>query len=77
MTIEKKIENTLNKIRPYLENDGGNIQFIKYENNIAYVKLTGACSNCEMIDYTLKDNIEEILVNEIPEIFKVINIKDE
>ena len=44
--IEIKIKNLIEKIRPYLINDGGNIEFIKYEDNIVYVKLTGACDGC-------------------------------
>ena len=73
MEIEKKINDVLNKIRPYLQNDGGNVEFRKYENGVVYVKLTGACSNCPLADHTLESGIEEALINEIPEIIKVIN----
>ena len=55
--IEKKIVNIIDNLRPYLVSDGGNIEFIKYEDNIVYVKMQGACANCEMIDLTLKDGI--------------------
>lgn len=72
-TIEK-INTVLNQIRPYLENDGGDVELIKFENGIAYIKMLGACSNCAYIDYTIKDGIEEMLVNEIPEVKKVINV---
>lgn len=74
--IEIKIISLLDKIRPFLISDGGNIEFIKYENNIVYVKLTGACQDCAMIDITLKDGIEEMIVTEIPEVKEVINIKE-
>lgn len=73
MTIEEKIKNVLDKIRPYLENDGGNVEFIKYENGVAYVKLTGACSDCPLADNTLESGIETALTSEIPEIIKVVN----
>lgn len=73
MKIEDRINAVLDKIRPYLENDGGNVEFKKYENGIAYVKLTGACSNCPLSDNTLESGIETALINEIPEIVKVIN----
>lgn len=72
--IEIKIKNLIEKIRPYLINDGGNIEFIKYEDNIVYVKLTGACDGCPMLDITLKDGIEDLLTNEIPEIKEVRNV---
>lgn len=74
--IELKIISLLDKIRPFLISDGGNIEFIKYENNIVYVKLTGACQDCAMIDITLKDGIEEMIITEIPEVKEVINIRE-
>ena len=71
---EIKIKEIIEKIRPYLINDGGNIEFIKYEKNIVYIKLIGACKDCPMMDITLKDGIEQILTNEIPEIEEVRNV---
>ena len=71
--IEKKINEVLDKIRPYLENDGGSVKFNRYENGIVYVTLVGACSNCPMAASTLEDGIETALVNEIPEVIKVVN----
>ena len=72
--IELKIIEIINKIRPFLINDGGNIEFIKYEDNIVYVSLLGACAGCEMIDITLKDGIEDLIINEIPEVKEVVNV---
>ncbi len=72
--IETKIINLIEKIKPFIINDGGNLEFIKYEDSIVYVKLSGACANCELIDYTLKEGIEEMLINEIPEIKEVKNV---
>lgn len=71
---ELKIISLIDKIRPFLVSDGGNLEFIKYENNIVYVRLSGACKDCAMIDITLKDGIEEMIVTEIPEVKEVINI---
>ena len=73
MDVEKRIIEEIEKIRPFLMGDGGDIEFVKFEDGIVHIKLTGACANCSMIDYTLKDGIEEILVNEIPEVKSVIN----
>lgn len=73
----KKIEEIINKLRPFLLSDGGDIEFIKFENNIVYVKMNGACSNCDMLDLTLKDGIEAALQEEVPEVEEVINISEE
>ena len=72
--IELKIKMIIDKIRPFLISDGGNLEFVKYENNVVYVRLMGACADCSMMDITLKDGIEEIIINEIPEVKEVKNI---
>lgn len=72
--IELKIIALIDKIRPFLVNDGGNLEFIKYEDNIVYVKLFGACKDCSMIDLTLKEGIEEMITSEIPEVKEVRNV---
>ena len=72
--VELKIIGLIDKIRPYLINDGGNLEFVKYEDNIVYVRLTGACKECSLIDFTLKDGIEEMILSEIPEVKEVINV---
>lgn len=74
---EKRIIEIIDKLRPYLINDGGNIEFVKYENNIVYIKMMGACANCYMMDLTLKDGIEAAIQEEIPEVVEVINIDSE
>ena len=74
MNINKKIEKILDDLRPYLINDGGNVEFIKFEDGIVYIKMLGACSQCELIDYTISDGIETVLINEIPEVKKVVKI---
>ncbi len=74
MTDEEKIIEVINKLRPYLIGDGGNIEFIKYEDNIVYIKMLGACAGCALIDYTLKDGIEMAIKEEVPDVKEVINI---
>lgn len=71
--IVKKINEVLDKIRPYLENDGGSVKFNRYENGVVYVTLVGACSNCPMAALTLEEGIQSALINEIPEVIKVVN----
>ena len=71
---ELKIENIINKLRPFLVNDGGNIEFVKYEDNIVYIRMMGACANCQMLDLTLRDGIAAAIMNEVPEVKDVINL---
>ena len=66
-------EEVINKVRPYLQNDGGDVQFKRFENGVVYVSLVGACSNCPMAVMTLQDGIENALLNEVPEVIKVVN----
>lgn len=73
---EKKIISTIEKIRPFLISDGGNIEYVKYEDGIVYVKMLGHCSNCPMLDVTLKDSIEIAIINEVPEVIEVKNINE-
>lgn len=62
---EQEIIITLNKIRPYLNRDGGDIEFVKYENQVVYVRMLGACSDCLSLFDTLKMGVEAILVEEV------------
>lgn len=71
---EEKIIEIINKLRPFLINDGGNIEFVKYENNIVYIKMMGACANCQMLDFTLKEGIAAAIMNEIPKVKDVVNL---
>lgn len=72
--MEEKIINVIDELRPYLINDGGNIEFVKYEDNIVYIKMMGACADCMMLDYTLKDGIEQAIKEEVPEVKEVVNL---
>ncbi|MBR3145728.1 MAG: NifU family protein [Bacilli bacterium] len=74
--IELKIISIIDRIKPFIISDGGNIEFVKYVDNIVYVKLDGACKDCMFIDTTLKDGIEEIIISEIPEVKEVKNIDE-
>ena len=74
---EEKIKEVLEKIRPYLNHDGGDVEFIKFEEGICYVSLKGACAGCMFADMTLQNTVEEMLVSEIPEVIKVENITEE
>lgn len=72
--MEEKIKELINDLRPYLNSEGGDIEFIKYENKYVFVKLLGACKECTFQDETIQNGIFEYLKNEIPEIEGVINV---
>lgn len=72
--VENKIKDIIDKLKPFLISEGGNIEFVKYENNIVYIRMMGACANCEMLDLTLKEGIEASIISEIPEVKEVINV---
>lgn len=74
--LELRVKELLNKMRPFLISDGGDLEFVKIKDNIVYIKLTGACKDCSYMDITLKDGIEEMIINEIPEIKEVKNIEE-
>ena len=75
--VIEKIRKILNKIRPYLNSEGGDLEFIKFEDGIVYVKMLGACLDCGSLDSTLKDGIESLLVAYVPEVIEVRNVVDE
>ena len=70
--MKDKVEEVLNRIRPSLINDGGNVELIDVNDGVVTVKLTGACAGCPMSTMTLKIGIERILKEEIPEIKEVV-----
>lgn len=74
--IEEKIVEVIEKIRPFLQNDGGDIEYISFENGIVNVKMHGACIDCANLDNTINDGIEMILMDEINEVIGVNVIKD-
>ena len=74
LSAEEKIIEIIDHLRPFLINDGGNIEFVKYENNIVYIRMMGACSNCYMLDVTLKDGIEAAIKSEVSEFLEVVNL---
>ena len=73
ITIEEQIESVLGVIRPYLNRDGGDVEFLRFEDGIVYVRLVGACAGCMSLDATLNDGVREILVENIPGVVDVVN----
>lgn len=69
-TIEL-IKATLDKVRPFINRDGGDVEFVDFIDGIVYVNMKGACEDCMMIDSTLSDGIEIILQEEVPGVIAV------
>lgn len=77
MNTEEQVIDVINRIRPYLNSDGGDVEFVKFDNGIVYVKLIGACAGCAMQDATLKDGLEALLLEEVPGVVEVVNVSEE
>lgn len=72
--MTEKIEKALDGVRPALQMDGGDVEFVKYEDGVVYVKLLGACGGCPMSTMTLKLFIEERLKEAVPEVKEVVSV---
>jgi len=70
--MQDKVQEVLDKIRPRLQADGGDVELVEVSDGVVKVKLTGACGGCPMSTMTLKMGIERILKQEIPEIKEVV-----
>ena len=68
------MENTIDKIKDIIGVEEYN-KFIENKDNIVYIKMMGACANCEMLDVTLKEGIEASIKSEIPEVKEIINVE--
>ncbi len=73
--MREKVEAALNKIRPMLQADGGNIELVDVsDDGVVKLKLTGACGCCPMSQMTLKMGVERILKQEVPEVKEVVAV---
>ena len=73
--MEEQVKELIESIRPFLIQDGGDIEFLRIEDNYVYIKLSGACSNCFYQDDTISYGIEALIKDKIPEIEGVINVR--
>lgn len=67
------IKATLDKLRHFLQKDGGDAEFVKFEDGIVYVKMKGACQDCMFANEDIKGLIEVILLEEVPGVIEVRN----
>lgn len=74
MTLQQRVEEVLNKVRPTLQADGGDVQLLGVtDDGVVKVQLTGACGSCPFSTMTLKHGIEMRLKDEIPEVKEVVS----
>ena len=71
--IEERIKSALEEIRPFLQEDKGDVEFVRFEDNtsVAEIRMTGNCKNCPMAIMTLRAGIERYLIKSVPEIKRV------
>ena len=72
--MKEQVQAALDKVRPSLQADGGDVELVDVEDGIVKVRLTGACGGCPMSQMTLKMGIERVLKREIPEIKEVVGV---
>ena len=72
--MEEKVKKAIEKIRPMLQGDGGDIEFVSVEGGVVKVKLKGACSGCPMSQMTLKGAVEKTLKKEVPAVERVESV---
>jgi len=74
-SLNKKVQEALNEIRPFLESDGGNIELVSIIDDVVEVKLLGNCVSCSVNQMTLKNGVEMTVKKHAPEIQKVVSIE--
>ena len=73
----RKINEGLDQVRPNIQMDGGDIELVKFENGVVYIRFLGACVGCPISIFTLKAGIEEVLKNHVSEVKEVVAVEDE
>jgi Fe-S cluster biogenesis protein NfuA len=72
--MKDKVKEALERIRPALQADGGDVELVNIDDGVVKVKLTGACGSCPMSTMTLKNGVEMILKQEVPDIKEVVAV---
>jgi Fe-S cluster biogenesis protein NfuA len=71
MSVQERVQEVLDKLRPYIQRDGGDVELVEVEDGIVRVRLLGACGSCPSSTITLKAGIERALMEEVPEVREV------
>jgi Fe-S cluster biogenesis protein NfuA len=73
--MKESVQAALDKVRPMLQRDGGDVELVEVEGGIVKVRLQGACKGCPMSQMTLKNGIEKFLKQEVPEVERVESVE--
>lgn len=71
-----QIEDILNQLRPYIHQDGGDVEFVDFNDGIVQIRLLGACVGCGIADVTVKQGIEQALIEEVPGVIGVDDVTE-
>jgi Fe-S cluster biogenesis protein NfuA len=69
--MQEAVQVVIDKIRPTLQADGGDVELVSVDNGVVKVRLQGACKGCPMSQMTLKNGIEKFIKKEVPEVDRV------
>jgi Fe-S cluster biogenesis protein NfuA len=72
--MKEKVESALAKIRPMLQADGGDVELVAVEGGVVKLKLKGSCAGCPVAEMTLKQGIERVLKEQVPEVKEVVAV---
>ena len=68
--IDKQIEEVLDKVRPFLKREGGDIEYIGFKDGVVYVRMIGACNGCLYADADISQGVEIIFMEEVPGVIR-------
>lgn len=72
--MNEKVKAAIEQIRPALQADGGDVELVEVKDGVVKVKLTGSCGGCPMATMTLKNGIERVLKQQVPEVKEVVSV---
>jgi len=68
--IERQIETVLDKVRPFLQREGGDVEYIGFKDGVVYLRMVGACEGCAYVDQDISQGVEIILMEEVPGVIR-------
>lgn len=72
--MREQVEAAINKIRPALQADGGDVELVGVEDGVVQVRLVGACNGCPMATMTLRDGIQRVIMEEVPGVKQIVSV---
>ena len=72
--MREQVEAAINKVRPALQADGGDVELVDVKDGVVEVRLVGACNGCPMATMTLRDGIERVIMEEVPGVTQIVSV---